>query len=114
MPFLDSPSMLIAALDAAGWAAVATAALAGVTVLQLVAFLRSEGRRTQPVVILNREIPRNMQSEFGVSFENRGTGTAYNVRGGVRLDGTEYPFGEGDGSRTTVAAGERVPPRSRC
>jgi hypothetical protein len=101
--------VLLAALDAAGWAAVATAALAGVAVLQLIAFLRSEGRRTQPVVILNRETARNMEWEFGVSFENRGTGTAYNVRGGVRLDGTEYPLGEADGSRYTVAADQRVP-----
>ncbi len=40
---------------------------------------------------------------------NEGSGTAYNVRFGVKLDGREYAVGGGRGHRYVVAAGGRVP-----
>jgi hypothetical protein len=46
---------------------------------------------------------------FGVYLTNEGSGAAFNVRFGVRLDGTEYPVGEGRGRRYLVPAGGRIP-----
>ncbi|MEP7335250.1 MAG: hypothetical protein ABI717_05655 [Actinomycetota bacterium] len=78
--------------------------------MQLFFFNRSEARRTQPVAVLNRDRSRDLNSRFGVSLTNHGSGTAFNVRAGIILDGVEYPLGQGDGNRYTVAPGERVPP----
>jgi hypothetical protein len=109
---------MLAALTLTDWATIALASVTGVlalvAILQLFAFTRSEGRRTQPVVILHQRVPRGVDAfAFGVAFENRGAGTAYNVRGGVRLGGTEYPLGDADGDRYIVGAGEKVPGESR-
>jgi hypothetical protein len=105
---------MVVVLTPTDWATIALASVTGVlafvAILQLFAFTRSEGRRTQPVVILHQRRPRGLDAfAFGVAFENRGTGTAYNVRGGVRLGGTEYPLGEADGDRYVIGAGEKVP-----
>lgn len=40
---------------------------------------------------------------------NEGVGTGFNVRVGLRIDGTEYPLGDGEGNRYTVGAGGREP-----
>jgi hypothetical protein len=94
----------------------ATIALAGVTgVLALVALLqlhstnRSEARRTQPVAVCNRFKPRDAYTKFAVYLTNHGSGTAFNVRFGVRLDGVEYSVGGGRGHRYIVGPSERIP-----
>lgn len=105
--------MLLAALTTADKALIASVIVSGlvalIALLQLFFFNRSEARRTQPVAVLNLVRPRNLQGRFGVSITNHGTGTAFNVRVGIKLDGVEYPLGDGDGSRYTVGQGERVP-----
>lgn len=88
---------------------VVTGILALVAVLQLHAFNKSEARRTQPVAISHLFKVRDDFDKFAVFLTNEGTGTAFNVRFGVRLDGTEYVVGEGRGHRYTVRAGGRVP-----
>jgi hypothetical protein len=99
------------ALTSATVALVAvTGALVFVAFLQFAAFNRSEGRRTQPVAMTHLEEPRDLGGRFGVSLTNEGAGTAFNVRFGVRLDGTEYCAGPERGNRHLVPAGKRVPP----
>jgi hypothetical protein len=106
--------VLVAALSVEEKALVVSAALSAliamIALFQLYFFNRSEARRTQPVAVLNQERSRDLHGRFGVSLTNHGTGTAFNVRVGVILDGIEYPLGEGDGNRYTVAPGERQPP----
>lgn len=53
--------------------------------------------------------PRDLQGRFGVYLTNEGNGSAFNVRFGVELDGTEYPAGSGRGNRYLVPAARRVP-----
>jgi hypothetical protein len=111
--------MLVAALSATDKATIALASVTGVLVLvavfQLVAFVRSEARRTQPVAILHRRggpDPLNIP----VFMTNEGVGTAYNVRVGVRLYGIEHPLplplplGDHEGHRYLLQAGQRIPP----
>jgi hypothetical protein len=106
---------MLAALSATDKATIALAIVTGllalVALLQLFAFNRSEGRRTQAVAVLNQEHGREVDTfRFGVSITNHGVGTAFNVRVGVRLDGIEFPLGQDPGNRYTVGQGERVPP----
>ena len=104
---------MLAALSATDKATIAlviaTGAIALVAVLQLIAFNRSEARRTQPVAVLDQAHSRNHQNQFGVLIGNHGSGTAFNVRVGVRLDGIEFPLGRGEGNRYTVSPGSRGP-----
>lgn len=104
---------VVASIDALTWATIALVAVTGglviVALFQLVVFSRSEGRRTQPVAMTHLQTRRDLQGRFGVFLTNEGNGTAFNVRFGVRLDGTEYPAGEGRGNRYLVPAGKRVP-----
>jgi hypothetical protein len=88
---------------------VVTGALAVIAVLQLFAFRNSEKRRTQPVAISHRFKPRDEYDKFAVFLTNEGTGTAFNVRFGVRLDGTEYAVGGGRGHRYVLGPGARIP-----
>jgi len=60
-------------------------------------------------VILNKGRGRDEVSGFGVFMTNEGSGTGFNVRVGLRIDGTEWPLGDDEGSRYTVAAGSREP-----
>jgi hypothetical protein len=95
---------------ALGWdalVAIGTLGLALFAFVQLRAFNRSERRRTQPVAVANGtggELQR-----LGLYLTNDGTGTAFNVRCGVRLDGREYAVGGGRGTRYTVGPGARLP-----
>ena len=57
--------------------AAVTAFLALIALAQLIAFNRSEGRRTQPVVILNKGQGRDLLSGFGVFLTNEGAGTGF-------------------------------------
>jgi hypothetical protein len=69
--------------------------------VQLVAFNRSERRRTQPVAIAHDA--GGALSRMRVYLTNEGSGTTYNVRFGVKLDGREYAVGGGRGHRYVVA-----------
>jgi hypothetical protein len=104
---------VLTALTATDKATMALAAVTGilalVALIQLIAFNRSEARRTQPVVILNKGRGRDLVSGFGVFMTNEGSGTGFNVRVGLRIDGTEWPLGDDEGNRYTVAAGARQP-----
>lgn len=96
-----------------GWealVAIGTLALAAGAFFQLLAFNWSERRRTQPVAIAHEESGGELD-RIRVFLTNEGTGTAFNVRFGVRLDGREYAVGGGRGRRYTVGAGERLPPQ---
>jgi hypothetical protein len=75
--------------------AVATGFLALIALFQLIAVIRSEGRREQPVVLthIGRELDNS--GNFGLYVTNEGSGTAFNVRYGVRIDGTEFPIEPG-------------------
>jgi hypothetical protein len=93
-----------------GWnalVAIGTLGLGLFAFWQLVAFNRSEGRRTQPVAIAHDAGGELMQMR--VYLTNEGAGTAYNVRFGVLLDGREYAVGGGRGHRYTIAPGKREP-----
>jgi len=88
-----------------------TAILALVAFVQLILFGRSEGRRAQPVAVAYMKEPRNAEDRFQAVIENLGTGAAFNVRLGVKLDGIEYPLGGVRGNRYTVGARSREPPQ---
>lgn len=60
-------------------------------------------------MILHKGQGRDEVSGFGVFMTNEGSGTGFNVRVGLRIDGTEWPLGEDEGNRYTVAAGSREP-----
>jgi hypothetical protein len=98
-----------------GWdalVALGTIGLALFAFVQLRAFSRSERRRTQPVVVANAGSITSSSAgleRLSVFLTNHGTGTAYNVRFGVRLDGREFAVGGGRGTRYTVPAGDRLP-----
>jgi len=94
-----------------GWdalVAIGTIGLALFAFAQLRSFSRSERRRTQPVAIANGAGGEGLD-RLRVFLTNHGTGTAFNVRFGVRLDGREFAVGGGRGHRYTVAPAERVP-----
>jgi hypothetical protein len=94
----------------AGWnalVALGTLGLGLFAFVQLVAFNRSERRRTQPVAIAHNA--GGELSRMRVYLTNEGSGTAYKVRFGVKLDGREYAVGGGRGHRYVIAAGGRVP-----
>jgi hypothetical protein len=94
-----------------GWealVALGTIGLALFAFVQLLSYNRRERRRDQPVAIAH-----NAGGDIGrmyVYLTNEGTGTAFNVRFGVKLDRREYAVGGGQGHRYTVAPGQRVPP----
>jgi hypothetical protein len=93
-----------------GWealVAIGTIGLALSAFVQLRAFNKSERRRTQPVAVANGS--GGELQLLRLYLTNDGTGTAFNVRCGVRLDGREYAVGGGRGTRYTVAAGARLP-----
>jgi hypothetical protein len=106
--------MLIAALTTTDKATIAltsvTAVLALIAVFQLIAFVRSEARRTQPVAVFHR-IGSSDPLKIPVYITNEGFGTAYNVRVGVKLYGIEHrlPLGENEGYRYILRAGAREP-----
>src|SRR6266487_2660653 len=105
---------MLAALTTLDKAAIALVVVTGcpasLALVQLFAFNRSEARRTQPVAIAHRFKAHDDFAKFAVHLTNEGTRTAFNVRFGVRLDGTEYAVGGGRGHRYVVAPGQRVPP----
>jgi hypothetical protein len=95
-----------------GWdalVAIGTLALAFFAFVQTWAFNRSERRRTQPVVVAHATGGGSSLTSFRVFLTNDGTGSAYNVRFGVRLDGREFAVGGGRGTRYAIAQGERLP-----
>ena len=104
--------MILEALTPTDKATIALACVTGglalVALLQLWAFNRSEARRTQPVVILNR-LGGADPLAIPVFITNEGVGTAYKVRVGVRIKGVEHPLGGGDGFRYTLRPEARVP-----
>jgi hypothetical protein len=94
----------------AGWTAlvaIGTLGLGLFALAQVVAFNRSERRRTQPIAIAHNA--GGELSRMQVFLTNEGSGTAFNVRFGVKLDGREYAVGGGRGHRFVVAPGSRVP-----
>lgn len=93
-----------------GWdalVAIGTLGLALFAFVQFVSFNRRERRREQPLAIAHAA--GGELSRMRVYLTNEGTGTAVNVRFGVKLDGREYAVGGGQGHRYTVSPGERVP-----
>lgn len=48
-------------------------------------------------------------TSYRVYLTNDGTGSAYNVRFGVRFDGREFAVGGGRGTRYVIAQGARLP-----
>jgi len=104
---------LVAAIDALAWStialAVATTLLALFALGQLVSSVRTEARRALPIAIANQVGPRTEFDTFRVFLSNEGTGAAFNVRFGVRLDDLEYVAGEERGHRALVPAKGRVP-----
>jgi hypothetical protein len=93
-----------------GWdalVAMGTLGLALFAFVQLVSFNRRERRREQPVAIAHDA--GGELSRMRVYLTNEGTGTAFNVRFGVKLDRREYAVGGGQGHRYTVAPGQRLP-----
>jgi hypothetical protein len=93
-----------------------------VAVRQLRLATLAQLRAAQPVIVVHEtsySISNRGDVEFRVYLENLGVSTAFNVRFGVSLDGTRYPFTaettvEGDtsgeiGARQVVPAGQRVP-----
>jgi hypothetical protein len=105
--------MLLLALNSLDKATIALVAVTGflalVALFQLISTNRSEARRSQPVAIAHRVGPRDEFTRFKVFLTNEGAGTAFNVRFGVRLDGTEYAVGGERGHRYTIGQGKRVP-----
>jgi hypothetical protein len=94
-----------------GWdalVAIGTLGLALFAFVQLRSFTRSERRRTQPVAVANGAGGEGLV-RLRVFLTNHGTGTAFNVRFGVRLDSREFAVGGDRGHRYTVGPGERVP-----
>lgn len=87
------------ALTANGVIAGAAIGTLAVATWQLRRFVWSERRRTQPVVVVHEVRPRDLANDrrggsvFTLRLTNEGTGTAFNVRFGVDLDGTRYVFG---------------------
>lgn len=107
--------MLVADLSGTDQAAVGLVVAAGGLLATLgfvarAAYHRREEQKMHPVAVLNQERGRDDAYRFGVSITNPGSGSAFNVRVGVVLDGIEYPLGPGEGNRFTVGAGERIPP----
>jgi hypothetical protein len=102
-----------AEIDALAWStialAIATVSLAAIALVQLAASARSEARRALPVAITHQIGPRKEYDTFRVYLTNEGTGAAFNVRFGVKLDDIEYVAGEGRGHRSLVSAGGRLP-----
>jgi hypothetical protein len=94
-----------------GWealVALGTIGLALFASVQLWQSNLSERRRSQPVAVANGAGGPDL-GEYNVFLTNHGTGTAFNVRFGVRLDGREFAYGGGSGLRFTLSPGERVP-----
>lgn len=107
---LVQSTLALTAIEKTAVASVIVSVFLGfVALVQLVAFVRRERRRTQPVAIAHESRSRDMNGLFGVFLTNEGSGTAYNVRFGVLLDGVEYPSGGGRGNRHVVGPGARVP-----
>jgi hypothetical protein len=95
-----------------GWnalVAIGTIGLALFAFVQLRAFNRSERRRTQPVVIAHAIGTGPGLTDLPVYVTNEGSGTAFNVRFGVRFDGREFAVGGDRGQRYVVAQGQREP-----
>jgi hypothetical protein len=89
--------------------------VAVVAVAALRASTRAEARRIQPRVRarLHPHVPHWPEvggARFPIYLTNDGTGRAFNVRYGVRLDGVEYPAGGGRGNRHNVNVGESIAP----
>jgi hypothetical protein len=98
-----------------GWEALVafgTIGLALFASVQLWQSNLSERRRSQPVAVANGAGGPDLGHLY-VFLTNHGTGTAFNVRCGVRLDGREFACGGGRGLRFTLSPGERQPPEEQ-